>query len=348
MAKRALDRAKQGDLRLFDERPMELDGFKFKSRTVEVIGRPTLGQFAAALDIALACGDGSPYWIGELWNYGEGRADWRDKLEQAIRSSSAYTHKTLINLGYIVRNTSAKARDLAPSVGHVSEVASLEQDEQEEWMERASSEGLTVRDLRLEIKASRRRKVIEGRAVLDGKYRVIYADPPWIYGDRPPSGSGAGQHYDGMTIAQLCELPIAQHAADDAVLFVWTTAPLILENPGVREVIEAWGFTYKTCQIWDKVLPAGGYYVAVRHEILLIATRGSCTPDHPVPMPPSVITERQIGEHSAKPASFRTQIEKMYEGPYLELFGREAVSGWSVFGNDAALWAGSSAIARVG
>lgn len=347
MAKRALDRKRDSEVRLFDERPMELDGFKFKARAIEVVGRPTLGQFAAALDIALACGDGSPYWIGELWNYGEGRADWRDKLEQAIRSSSTYTHKTLINLGYIVRNTTERARELAPSVGHVSEVAALEADEQVVWMERAASEGLTVRDLRLELKAARRRKVIDGQAVLEGRHRVIYADCPWLYGDRPPSGSGAQQHYDGMTIEQLCALPIAAHAMPDAVLFMWTTAPLILENPGVREVIEAWGFTYKTCQIWDKVLPAGGYYVAVRHEILLIATRGSCTPDRPVPMPTSVITERQTGGHSAKPASFRKQIEQMYDGPYLELFGREPVPGWNVFGNDAALWAGG-AVAALG
>lgn len=337
MAKRTLDRKRDTELRLFDERPMELDGFKLKARSIEVIGRPTLGQFAAALDIALACGEGSPYWIGELWNYGEGRADWREKLEQAIRSNSAYTHKTLINLGYIVRNTSERARELAPSVGHVSEVAALEPDEQVVWMERASSEGLTVRDLRLELKASRRRKVLDGRAVLEGRHRVIYADPPWQYNDRPPSGSGAQQHYDGMTMEQLAAMPIANHCEADAVLLMWTTAPMLLANPGPRDIIEAWGFEYKTCQIWDKVLPAGGWYVAVRHEILLIATRGSCTPDHPVPMPDSVITERQVAEHSGKPESFRKQIEKMYDGPYLELFARVAAPGWSVYGNDAAL-----------
>lgn len=338
MGKGPSDLVRRQDAFLFDERPMELEGFRLKARSVDVIGRPTLAQFAAALDFALGCGDGSPYWIGALWNYGEGRADWREKLEQSIRSQSAYTHKSLINLGYIVRNTSAKARDLAPSVGHVSEVASLEPEEQIEWMERSALEGLTVRELRLEIKASRRRQVLDGRAVLEGQHRVIYADPPWLYGDRPPSGSGAQQHFPGMTIEQLCALPIEAHATPDAVLFMWTTAPLILENPGVREVIEAWGFKYKTCQIWDKVLPAGGFYVAVRHEILLIATRGSCTPDHPVPMPTSVITERQTGEHSSKPESFRQQIEKMYEGPYLELFGRTLAPGWTVFGNDARLW----------
>lgn len=324
---------------LFDERPIELEGFTLRARSVDVVGRPTLGQFAAAIDFALGCGDSSPYWIGKLWVYGEGRADWRNKLEQAIRSQSGYTHKTLINLGYIVRNTSNKAQALAPSIGHIDAVASLEHDEQEAWMERAASEGLTVRDLRLELKASRRRRVLDGRAVLEGQHRVIYADPAWWYGDRPPSGSGAEQHYGGMSIEAICALPVEVHATPDAVLFMWVTSPLLLQNPGPREVLEAWGFTYKASQIWDKVLPAGGNYVAVRHEILIIATRGTCTPDHPVPMPSSVITERQTGEHSAKPESFRKQIEKMYEGPYLELFGRDPVPGWSVYGNDAALWA---------
>lgn len=340
-AGRQLSRRRE-DTFLFDDRPIKLEGFTLHARGVDTVGRPTLAQWAAALDFAIGCDHSSGFWIGALWNYAEGRRDWEDKLEQTLAElGRPLTRKTLINMGLIDRNVTPKAKQLAPSLAHADLVAALEPDEQVHWMDEAKTDGLTVRDLRLKIRASRRRAILEGQAILAGMFRVIYADPPWLYGDRPPSGSGAQQHYPGMTIEEMAKLPIAAHALPDSVLFLWTTAPMILENPGPRELIEAWGFTYKTNQVWDKVLPAGGNYVAVRHEHLLICTRGSCTPHRPVPMPTSVITERrQIGAiHSAKPQSFRQQIERMYDGPYLELFGRDPVDGWTVFGNDARLWA---------
>ena len=120
----------------------------------------------------------------------------------------------------------------------------------------------------------------------------------------------------------------------------WVTAPMLLENPGPREVIEAWGFKPKTGIVWDKVLHNWGHYVGVYHEHLIIATRGSCMPDVPTPLPDSVQVIRRSGEHSEKPEFFRKEIiERLYTtGPRLELFGRRPVEGWSVFGNDARLW----------
>lgn len=338
VAKRALQRS--GDNRLlFDERPLEIDGFRLHARSAEAIGRPSLEQFAGALEFSVSAQEASPYWVGDLWNYGEGRADWREKLEQQIRSTSGHTHKTLINLGYIARSVAPAARAIALSPAHAAEVAPLTPGEQIEWLEKTRGEEWTVRELRLELKAARRRKVIEGQAVLEGLYRVIYADPPWQYGDRPPSGKGAAEHYPAMTIAEICGLPVEAHATPDAVLFLWTTAPLLLQNPGPRDVLESWGFTYKTCRIWDKVAHGFGHYFEVRHELLIVATRGSCTPDRPTPMLPSVVTERRSDVHSEKPESFRRDIQRLYDGPYLELFGRVPIENWTVFGNDARLWA---------
>jgi N6-adenosine-specific RNA methylase IME4 len=234
----------------------------------------------------------------------------------------------------------AKARALSPSFTHSRVVAKLEDRDQETFLEAARTEGWTSAELARNVRAAQRRHVIEGQAVLEGMYRVIYADPPWTYGNKPPSGSGAQTHYKGMTIEQLCDLPVEAHARPSSVLFCWVTAPMLYENPGPREVIEAWGFTPKTGIVWDKVDHVFGNYVSVRHEHLIIATRGKhVTPDRPTPMPDSVQTERQDGEHSSKPESFRAIIEKLYDGPYLELFGRERRAGWDVFGNDARLWA---------
>ena len=86
--------------------------------------------------------------------------------------------------------------------------------------------------------------------------------------------------------------------------------------------------------VWDKVAHNYGHYVSVRHEHLLICTRGSCTPDQPTPMPDSVVTIRRSEAHSEKPEEFRALIDRLYPlGPRLELFGRRPVKGWAVFGN---------------
>lgn len=334
---------------LFERRPLELDGFRLHARGVEPIGRPALGKWRAAMEFAMACEEASPFWVGELWNYAEQREDWRDELHQALgEMGRVLSYKTLQNHGAIAKALAPKAKALAPSIAHADVVAALDPDEQVTWMDKASSEEMTVRDLRMEVRASKRRKVIEGQAVLEGMYRVVYADPPWLYGDSGATSDGslgkAERHYPGMTIEELCKLPVASHVLPDAVLFLWVTAPLLLQNPGPREVLEAWGFTYKTNAVWDKVLGNFGHYFHGQHEHLLVCTRGSCLPDAPTPQPKSVQTERRSDIHSAKPESFRKIIEKLYiYGPFLELFGRERVEGWDVFGNDARLWAEEAA-----
>ena len=86
--------------------------------------------------------------------------------------------------------------------------------------------------------------------------------------------------------------------------------------------------------VWNKLAHNFGHYVSVRHENLLICTRGSCTPDRPTPRPESVVSERRSAIHSEKPGSFRQTIERLYPlGARLELFGRHEVAGWTVYGN---------------
>lgn len=318
-------------------KPITIGGFSLTATGMEVVGRPSFLEYEAVGEFIKRAHKASGFWLGDWLRYGEDRADWRDRLSQ-VQDATGLSEKTLKNVRAIAAIDPSRRRDDLEFAIHDA-VAALTPEDQGIWLERAHVNGWGVRELRMEIKASRRRAVIDGQAVLEGMYRVIYADPPWLYGDRPPSGSGAQQHYPGMTIADLCALPVAAHATPDAVLFLWTTAPMILENPGPREVIEAWGFTPKTGRVWDKVRHGFGHYVEVRHEHLIIATRGSCLPDRPTPMLPSVVTERRSDTHSEKPESFRKDIERLYDGPYLELFARARVPGWSCFGNDARLWA---------
>ena len=182
-------------------------------------------------------------------------------------------------------------------------------------------------EVRREIKRAEVKKVAK---LPDAKFRVIYADPPWKYGDQLTEDYGPAKfHYPSMTITELCALPIKSIVEPDAVLFLWVTSPLLFE---CAPIIEAWGFKYKTSFVWDKVKHNMGHYNSVRHEFLLICTRGSCTPDV-VKLFDSVQSIERT-KHSAKPAEFREIIETLYpHGKRLELFARESNKGWEVYGN---------------
>lgn len=330
---------------IFDMRPIEMGGFQLRGlEAVPIVGvKITLEGWQQAFNLASAATEAGPYWVGDLLAYAETRDDWKEKFDQA-KSQTRLAEQTLHNQTTICRKVKGNARVLSPSMGHSDAVAKFEPKEQEAWLGKARSEGWNVGEFRKEIRASERTKIIEGQATLEGMYRVIYADPPWKYGDTGATKDGslgkAERHYPGMTIEELCKLPVEAHALPDSVLFMWVTAPMLYENPGPREVIEAWGFKPKTGIVWDKVLGNFGHYTHVTHEHLIIATRGSCMPDAPTPQPKSVQTERRSEAHSEKPEHFRKLIEKLYiYGPFLELFGREKREGWDVFGNDARLWA---------
>ena len=165
----------------------------------------------------------------------------------------------------------------------------------------------------------------------DKKYRVVYADPPWQYNDKQDTSKlgGAEKKYPTMPLKDICSLPVPTE--DNAVLFLWVTSPMLED---AFQVIHAWGFSYKSSFIWDKVAHNMGHYNSVRHEFLLICTKGSCTPDVPKLLDSVVSIERT--EHSVKPKEFRDMIDMLYPvGERLEMFARETAPGWDVWGNMA-------------
>jgi site-specific DNA-methyltransferase (adenine-specific) len=173
----------------------------------------------------------------------------------------------------------------------------------------------------------------EPDALPENEYRIWYADPPWQYGDSGLDEYGhAERHYPTMSIEELEALgpAIQEHCAQDAVLFLWVTSPLLVE---CFAVIDAWGFIYKASFVWDKVRHNFGHYNSVRHELLLVCTRGSCLPDEPTLFDSVQTIERT--EHSVKPDEFRTIIDTLYaHGRRIELFARRAASGWDRWGNE--------------
>jgi N6-adenosine-specific RNA methylase IME4 len=164
-----------------------------------------------------------------------------------------------------------------------------------------------------------------------GKYDVILCDAPWQYNDKHDYNgtTGAETHYPTLSISELCALQIP--VADNAIMFFWVTSPLLEE---CFAVINAWGFSYKTSFVWDKVKHNMGHYNSVRHEFLLVCVRGSKVPEVPK-LYDSVITKERSDKHSQKPEIVYEMIETLYpSGKYLELFGRNKREQWVTWGNE--------------
>lgn len=334
----------QKRLKKADPLEITIGGFVFSETGVDVVGEPTFEDYGAALEFAKRAHKASGWWMADLLRYGDTRKDWKTRLDQ-VQHATGLSEKRLKNVRAIGAIEPSRRRD-AVEFEHHGVVAGMPEDEQEEWLEKAETEGWSLHEFRMEVRASKRRKVLEGQATLSGQYRILYVDCPWIYNDSGViSGTAYGKaeaHYDGMTIEDLIKLPVAAHALPVSTMFFWVPVPLLYPPPGKigpHDVATAWGFTYKSNFAWDKVLGNPGHYNHVNHEHLMVYTRGGDQPDVPTPQPKSVIRIRRGDEHSAKPEDIRRMIMRHYTiGPYLELFGREPKEGWSVFGNDSRLW----------
>ncbi len=160
------------------------------------------------------------------------------------------------------------------------------------------------------------------------KYSTIYADPPWPYSNTAARGA-AENHYRTMTMQQILEEPVRELVTDQAHLHLWTTNAFLQE---AFDVIQAWGFQYKSCLIWIKPQLGMGNYWRVSHEYLLLGVRGQL-PFRDRSCRSWLLERRTI--HSRKPFAFRELIERVSPGPYLELYGREEQprTEWTVYGN---------------
>jgi len=189
-----------------------------------------------------------------------------------------------------------------------------------------------AKEIQHKEKKEAREQTLKATEFPKGKYRVIYADPPWDYGSSPTAKytGDPTRHYPVMSIDSICEMPVKQIADENAVLFLWTTSYHIFQS---KAVLDAWGFDYKSTFVWDKVKHNMGCYNSVRHEFLLIATKGACTPDNQELIDSVQTIER--AKHSEKPEEFRQIIETLYKyGNKIELFARKKTEGWDVYGNE--------------
>jgi len=169
----------------------------------------------------------------------------------------------------------------------------------------------------------------------DMQFGVIYADPPWKFGVYSENGMdrSAENHYPTLNTDAICSLDVPSISAPDSVLFLWATAPMLVD---AIEVMTSWGFTYKTHFIWIKDKVGMGYWSRNQHELLLVGTKGRVPAPAPGTQWPSVV-DAPVGRHSAKPELFAELIEEMFpHTPKIELNRRGLPRpGWAAWGLEA-------------
>jgi len=235
----------------------------------------------------------------------------------------------------------------ASKVSHdtVAKVKYIEQKADEKQKRDLSLQKFSINKIYTELKkAENRKKIAESFKEpplprKHKKYNIIYADPPWSFKHYSDKGKGRApdNYYKCQNLDDIKNLPIQNIAADDCVLFMWVTYPFLQKS---FEVLEAWGFTYKTVGFtWVKKNKKSdgwfwgmGYWTRSNAEICIIATKGSITRQSN-----SVhqIIDTPIEEHSKKPDCVRNKIiELVGDLPRIELFARQAPKGWDVWGNE--------------
>ena len=167
-------------------------------------------------------------------------------------------------------------------------------------------------------------------------YRVILADPPWTFMTRSSRGKGRSpeKHYSCMSLDEIKALPVAGLADKDCAMFLWT---IDTHLPQALDLINAWGFTFKTKAFeWARLNKSGqgyftgmGFWTRANSETCLLATRGK-------PKRVAKDVRRLIvsprREHSRKPDEVYERIERLLRGPGIELFARQERAGWDSWG----------------
>lgn len=264
-------------------------------------------------------------------------AEMLNVSERSVKAARAVIERAVPELA-------AKVETGAVSVSAAADVARAPQEEQREIVAKGEREileaakriradrAVAAREVRIEKIA----EIAKGNAPLAvaAKFPVVYADPPWRY-ENPPMGASnrsIENHYPTMSLEEICAMPVRDIVTDDAILYMWATAPKLAE---CLQVLTAWGFDYRTNFVWVKDKIGMGYHARSQHEILLVAKRGNIPPPAVADRVSSVVMAER-GEHSAKPEVFYELIESFYPTlPKIELFCRSPRDGWAVWGNQS-------------
>lgn len=268
--------------------------------------------------------DGKRHYGDGLYEKAEGIVNI-DKSSLRTLKSIAERYELLLRNNNLTWNHHKEVASLKktyrPETGKWKVSDEPDTDKIQEFLKRAEEEKLSVRELRdivSQFKANQQREI--ELANEPEKYRIVLADPPWSYSNTMPEYFiEQGDHYSLMTIDEICAFPIKKITTENSVLFLWVTSPILEES---FQVVKSWGFEYKSSFVWDKIKHNIGHYNSLRHELLLVCTKGSCRPDTNKLYDSVVSIERT--EHSEKPKYFRELIDALYPtGRRIEIFARK-------------------------
>lgn len=174
------------------------------------------------------------------------------------------------------------------------------------------------------------------------KFATILADPPWQFQNR--TGKMAPEHkrlsrYPTLSLQEIKDLPVEAIAEETAHLYLWVPNALLSEG---LQVMDNWGFSYKTNLVWYKIRKDGGpdrrgvgFYFRNVTEMILFGVRGKGARTlQPGRRQENIISSRKR-EHSRKPDEQYEIIESCSWGPMIELFARGPRKGWTSWGNQA-------------
>lgn len=174
------------------------------------------------------------------------------------------------------------------------------------------------------------------------RFGTVLADPPWRFMNR--TGKVAPEHrrlarYQTMTTHEIGQLPVGDLVTEPAHLYLWVPNALL---PDGLQVMEAWGFQYKSNIVWHKVRKDGGsdgrgvgFYFRNVTEMILFGVRGKNARTLPPGRSQVNYISSRKREHSRKPDEQYDVIESCSSGPYLELFARGTRPGWTYWGDQA-------------
>lgn len=163
-------------------------------------------------------------------------------------------------------------------------------------------------------------------------FGVILADCPWKFKDKMDKTRTLARLYPTLTVNELCDLEvdntkISDLASTNSILALWATNAML---PEALKVMESWGFKYTTNFSWIKFRMGMGHTFRSSHELLLIGKKGKPKTNFKGQMSWGSFP---VQDHSHKPEEVYVILERMFDGPYLELFARRPQNNWISWGN---------------